>query len=244
MSEGPELNESEALAAEHALGVLSQAERAQAELRMASDPAFAADVDAWRARLAPLTLSIAPVPAPPGVWPRIERALPANDNADAAGGRGVRFWRGTAVSSLGLLAASLVAVVMLTLQPPTVVQAPGPVAGPLLNASLTTQDGAPVPLFVAAYDPARKALIITSLVKAGSDPGKVHELWVIPSDGKPRALGFVEPGKSKSIPMSRELADAMAEGSAIAVSIEPPGGSPNPNAPSGPITAVGKLAKI
>jgi anti-sigma-K factor RskA len=243
MSEGPELNDAEAFAAEHALGVLSAAERAEAERRMATDPAFAADVDAWRARLAPLTLALAPVPAPAGLWPRIERALPANDNADD-GAKGVRFWRGTAVSSLGLLAASLVAVVMLANQPPTIVQAPGPIAGPLLNASLTTQDGAPVPLFVAAYDPARKALIITSLVKAGSDPGHVHELWVIPSDGKPRALGFVEPGKSKSIPMSRELAESMAEGSAIAVSVEPPGGSPNPDGPSGPIAAVGKLAEI
>lgn len=243
MSEGPELNDAEALAAEHALGVLSQAERAQAELRMASDPAFAADVEAWRARLAPLTLSVAAVPAPPGVWPRIERALPANDNADGAA-KGLRFWRRATVGSLGLLAASLVVVVMLANQPPTIIQAPGAPPGPLLNASLTTQDGAPVPLFVAAYDPARKALIITSLVKAGADPGHVHELWVIPADGKPRALGFVEPGKSKSIPMSRELAESMAEGSAIAVSVEPPGGSPNPNAPSGPIAAVGKLARI
>lgn len=242
MSEGPELSEAEAVAAEHALGVLSPRESAEAELRMATDPAFAADVEAWRARLAPLTLAVPAVPAPTGVWPRIERALPANDNATGPA-PGLRFWRGTAVSSLGLLAASLVAVVMLANQPPTIVEAPAP-QGQLLNASLTTQDGAPVPLFVAAYDPNRKALIITSLVKAGSDPGKVHELWVIPSDGKPRALGFVEPGKSKSIPMSRELADAMAEGSAIAVSVEPPGGSPNPNAPSGPITAVGKLAKI
>jgi anti-sigma-K factor RskA len=244
MSEGPELSEAEAFAAEHALGVLSPRERAEAETRMAVDPAFAADVEAWRARLAPLTLAIEPVPAPPGLWPRIERALPANDNADAGAAKGLRFWRGATLGSLGLLAASLVAVVMLANQPPVFVQTPAPDAAPLLNASLTTQDDAPVPLIVAAYDPTRKALIITSLVKAGTHPGKVHELWVIPSDGKPRALGFVEPGRSKSIPMSRELAVNMAEGSAIAVSVEPPGGSPDPNAPSGPIAAVGKLAKI
>jgi anti-sigma-K factor RskA len=237
MSEGPELSEAEALAAELALGVLTPAERAAAETRMATDPAFAAEVDAWRARLAPLSLAVAPVSPPPGLWPRIERALPANDNAAA---RGLRFWRGAAVGSLGLLAASLVAVAMLATQPPVV----PPQAAPLLNASLTTQGAAPVPLFVAAYDPTRKALIVTSLVKPGADPVHVHELWVIPADGKPRALGFVEPGRSKSIPMSPELAQSMAEGSSIAVSVEPLGGSPNPNAPSGPIAAIGKLAKI
>jgi anti-sigma-K factor RskA len=151
-------------------------------------------------------------------------------------------WRRTALGALTLAAASLAAAVYLANQPPVLIQPPAP--EPLLNASLTTQGEAPTPLFVAAYDPARKALIVTSLVKPGADPAHVHELWVIPSDGKPRALGFAEPGKSKTIPMSPELAAAMAEGSAIAVSVEPPGGSANPNAPSGPIAAVGKLAKI
>jgi len=240
MSEAPELTDAQAFAAEHALGVLTAAERAEAEMRMARDAAFAAEVDAWRVRLAPLSEAAEPVTPPAGVWPRIERALPANDNTHAV--RGLRFWRGATMGSLTLAAASIAAAVFLANQPPVLIQPEAP--GQLLNASLTTQDSTPVPLFVAAYDPTRKALIITSLVKPGADPAHVHELWVIPADGKPRALGFVDPGKSKSIPMSKELAEAMAEGSAIAVSVEPPGGSPNPNAPSGPIAAVGKLAKI
>lgn len=243
MSEGPDLTEAEAFAAEHVLGVLSSADSALAERRMASDPAFAADVEAWRTRLAPLLLAIAPVTAPAGVWPRIERALAANDNT-ASEARSLKMWRRTAMGSLGLLAASVVAVVILANRPPIVVQPPPPAPGAMLNASLITQGAAPVPLFVAAYDPVRQALIVTSLVKPGADPAHVHELWVIPADGKPRALGFVEPGKSKSIPMSRELADTMAEGAAIAVSVEPPGGSPNRDAPSGPIAAMGKLGKI
>ena len=48
---GPELNEPEALAAENALGVLTAAERAAVERRMAADPAFAQQVDAWRRAL-------------------------------------------------------------------------------------------------------------------------------------------------------------------------------------------------
>ena len=68
MSEAPDLTEAEALAAEHALGVLDARERAEAETRMARDPAFAADVEAWRHRLAPMLDSVAAVPAPPGTW--------------------------------------------------------------------------------------------------------------------------------------------------------------------------------
>ena len=51
-------------AAEYALGVLDQLGRARAERRMAEDLHFAAEVQAWQARLAPLADEIAPVPAP------------------------------------------------------------------------------------------------------------------------------------------------------------------------------------
>ena len=43
---GPEMPEDDALAAEHALGVLNARERAAAELRMAREPDFAAKVEA------------------------------------------------------------------------------------------------------------------------------------------------------------------------------------------------------
>ena len=247
MSEAPELSEVEAFAAEHALGVLTSAERRQAEERMATDPAFAAEVEAWRARLSPMADGVSGISAPPALWLRIERSLGANDNLQAANAvRGLRFWRGATAGSLTLAAASFAAAVMLANTTTTVtkVSPNGPQQGQLLDASLVSQSGAPVPLFVAAYDPTRKALIVTSLVTPNNDPAHVHELWVIPADGKPRPLGILEPGKTKAIPMSEKLLPSLAAGSALAVSIEPPGGSPKVDVPTGPITAVGKLAKI
>lgn len=243
MSEQPELEGREALAAEHALGVLSAAERARAEIDMARDPAFAAQVQAWRARLAPLAEEVASVPAPDGLWARVLRALPANDNLAVV--RRLKFWRGATVGAMGLAAASLALTVMLASRPPEVIRVPAAAQAPgaMLNASLNTMDDQVQPLFVAAYDPMRKALIITSLVKPGTDPVHVHQLWLIPADGKPRSLGMVEPGKSKTMPMDA-MDPMVAEGVALAVSIEPPGGSKNPEGPSGPIAAMGKLAKI
>lgn len=240
MSEAPELSEAEAFAAEHALGVLSSAERRAAEQRMAAEPEFAALVEAWRERLAPMHEAIRPIAPPYSVWAAVLRALPANDNMAVR--RGLRFWRGATAASLTLAAASIAMAVFVGNRPPVLIQPPPP--GQLLDASLVSQSGAPVPLFVAAYDPVRKALIVTSLVTANNDPAHVHELWVIPSDGKPRPLGILEPGKTKAIPMPEKLLPSLAEGSALAVSVEPPGGSPKVDAPSGPITAVGKLAKI
>ncbi len=48
MSEGPDMADREGLAAEYVLGTLALPERLQAERLMASDPDFAALVQAWR----------------------------------------------------------------------------------------------------------------------------------------------------------------------------------------------------
>jgi anti-sigma-K factor RskA len=236
MSEGADLSETEALAAEHALGVLAGAERAAAEIRMARDPAFAALVEAWRERLTPLLDAVAAAQPAPHVWRAIERALPANDNA-----RSLRFWRGATIGALGLAAASLAVTVMLATRPPVGL---APAAMPaVLNASLTSESSGR-PMFVAAYDPARKMLMITSLVPPGGDPRHVHQLWLIPADGKPHSLGMIAPGTSKAMPMPDPMTPMLQPGAALAISVEPPGGSPLKTAPSGPIAAEGRLNRI
>ncbi|HEX2559557.1 anti-sigma factor, partial [Phenylobacterium sp.] len=215
---GPELIGDDALAAEHALGVLSAPERAAAEARMASDPAFAREVEAWRERLAPLIDEVPPAPPSAGLWASIERALPANDDvADLR--RSVSTWRRASFGAFGLMAASLAAVVVLASRPPEVIVQPAPAAGQLMSAQLSTEGGQQ--LFVAAYDPDRKALVITSLAPPEAHPGKVHELWLIPADGKPRSLGIVERGVSKAVPMTA-MAPMAREGAKLAISVEPP----------------------
>ena len=237
MSEDRELSDIEALAAEHALGVLSAPDRATAELRLAREPAFSALVEEWRARLAPMLGSVAEISPPDALWQRIERGLPANDNA----GKGVQFWRRATIGSLGLAAASLAAVAMLAVQRPTIIVSPERAPTSILNARLDTEKGQH--LFVAAYDPDRRAVMISSLLPAGTDPGHVHELWLIPADGKPRALGFVPVGASVAIPVSEPMADMADEKAALAISVEAPGGSQK-DGPTGPVVAVGKLLKI
>jgi anti-sigma-K factor RskA len=244
MSEGPELTGDEALAAEHALGILTREERAEVEARAAAEPGFAALVDDWRRRLVPLLAALPSVPAPEGVWPRIERRLPANQNRrsdDRAVRSALNFWRVATIGGLMATAASLALTVSIANRPPVVVVQGQPAPSPLMSASLATPAGGA--LFVAAYDPDRKALLVTSLVPPGTDPNHVHQLWVIPADGKPRPLGFIAPGASATVPMAEAMAPMMQAGSAIAVSVEPMGGS-KLEGPSGPIAAVGKLARV
>ena len=225
-------HEPDLLAAEHALGVLNAADRAAAEQRMARDPMFLAEVTDWQARLAPMAQTLAPVEPPAGLWPRIARGLPANDNM----GRGGRTWRVAALASMALAAASLAVTFRIANQPPTVI-AP---TGQVLNARLDTAAGQH--LFVAAYDPDRKALIISSLVPPGTDPGHVHQLWLIPADGRPRALGLVPAGGTLKLPMEAGLAQMTGASATLAISVEAPGGSPKPG-PTGPVVAKGQLEK-
>ena len=245
MSEAPDLSEGEALAAEHALGVLNATERAAAETRMATDPAFAADVEAWRERLAPMFASVTAIPPSPELWRRIERLLPANDNGAIL--NRLKFWRNAAMGGFALAAASLAAVVVQVSQPPITIEKQVPVSpqGQLLSASVVSQEGSRVqPLFVAAYDPDRKSLIVTSLLPEGSERDKVHELWLIAGQDKPKSLGLVESGKAKIIALPADVLGKMAEGSALAISEEAPGGSKNPDGPTGPVISVGKLSKL
>jgi anti-sigma-K factor RskA len=244
MSEAPDLPEAEALAAEHALGVLDAQERAAAEVRMARDPQFAADVEAWRRRLAPMLDSVAAVPAPQGTWSRIERLLPANDNG-AIMSR-VRFWRNSALGGFGVAAAGIAAALVVIAQPPQVVTKVQTIQpqGQLLSASMVATSGKTVPLFVAAYDPDRKAVIVTSLLPEGTNPQKVQELWLIAGKEHPKPIGFLEPGKSKVIPMPTNLQGQVATGATLAVSIENPGGSTDPNGPQGPVVGAGALSKL
>jgi len=244
MSEAPDLSEAEAFAAEHALGVLTARERGEAEARMAREPAFAAQVEAWRERLAPMAGAIAAVPVPHDLWRRIERSLPANDNGQVQGR--VRFWRNSAMGGYGLAAASVAALLVLVAQPPREVTRTVtlPPQGQLISASLTSTSGKAVPLFVAAYDPDRKAIIVTSLLPADAHPGKVQELWLIAGKDHPKPVGFLEPGKSKVIPVKVDLAGKMLPDQTLAVSIEAPGGSTDPNGPQGPVVGAGQLSPV
>ena len=73
---------------------------------------------------------------------------------------------------------------------------------------------------------------------------RVPELWLIGRRQGPRALGLMRSATSRwriAIP-ARLMAEATSE-AALAVSLEPPGGSPT-GQPTGPVIGAGKLTKL
>lgn len=225
---------SDTVAAEYVLGVLDAAERRAVEQRLARDPALTAEVAFWERRLSGLADAVAPVAPPPGAWSRIETAIAAETPSRPAPApslwRSLAFWRGLTAASTALAAASIAALVVLVPPP----RAP-------LTATLGGTAGQPN--FVAAVTATGNSLMIVPAALLTNDP-VAYELWLIPSGEKtPRSLGLVEPGRPVRLDLPAGLAGRITPDATLAVSREPPGGSPT-GQPTGPIVAAGKLTNL
>jgi anti-sigma-K factor RskA len=212
MSEaGEHMPEREALAAEYVLGTLPLAERLAVEAMIDSDASFAALVEDWRNRLAPLNDDYAEATPPPDLLDRIESRLFPH----AKPPRRPRWLWGALA---GLAAAAVAAVVFIVVvQPP----APAPI-----TATLT---GEAQPLIVAAaYDPAARELTVHRTAGPDAGPGKDYELWIIPAGQPPLSVGLIR-GAQLTVPLP-----SLPEGTTLAITLETEGGSPT-GAPQGPL---------
>ncbi len=237
---GPAGPETDVTAAELALGLLEGAERAAALRRMLADPAFAHDVEQWRAHFGVL-FDAAPQVAPPANGlARLEAAIasPAND----AGTIRVRRWQGIAAITM-LVAASLLLVI--ALRPGSVAPGAAPKVvdrarpAPVLVAQIIpVAKGAVIP---AVYDPATGSLRIAPARFA--DAAHSAELWVIPGDGVARSLGVLNPSGSTDVGVKTPNRAHFAPGTTLAITVEQRGGSPDGKA-RGAVVASGALILI
>lgn len=226
------------LAADYALGVLSPRDRRRADRLMREDTGFAREVEDWLRRLGPLFDTVEPVAAPTRVWSAIEAELPrpravrASPLADARR-RVSGFWRSLAIGSMGLAGASLATLVVVSLPA-------GP--APTLATSIASSSGAP--LLTAVID-SRSGEVVLVPAAMTMPQGRVPELWLVPEGGTPISLGVVDPGAPRRIDLSGLGIgrDRMTHAAALAISIEPPGGSPT-GQPTGPVVGQGVLQSI
>ena len=213
-------------AAEYALGVLAGTERTAAAQRVARDRAFAALVAAWEERLAPWAAELPELAPPPQVWERIAAALPSEPQQRAGFWQSLVFWRSFGMVS-ALAAACLAVLLYLS-------------AGS--QQFVASLDGEGQHIFVAAVD-VRRATVMVMPVAYRPDPVRVPELWLIPSGGKPLPLGVLTADRATQIAIPPAFADQARRDAVLAVSLEPPGGSPT-GQPTGPIIGSGKLTNL
>lgn len=235
----PEL--ADRLAAEYAAGLLRGPARRRFEALMPAHPALRGAVQAWHDRLMPLTGAIAPQTPSPAVWTKIETrihgaAAPAANPTAAAAEPGwwrqLAFWRGiSAFAGVAALTLGLMVANPGPSQPPVIVvleaaaPAPGAPGGAVVPAS-----------FVASISGDGRAVVTRPLTNVALQPDRALELWAAAGTGAPRSLGLIS-ASGATVVRKAVLPPGTDH---LAVSLEPPGGSPT-GAPTGPVLFVGRL---
>ena len=222
-------NLAHALAAEYVLGTLRGRARRRFEAIAAADLAVGRILARWEAELTPLAERLAPVAPPARVWKAIEARIDAAAARPAAPPAGLGFWRALGMVSAGL--AAVLAVAFLGF-------APRPEAEPLFVAVLTAPDSSPH-MVVSMHEP--DLLRVRTVKPWTGTEGKSLELWVLPKSGAPRSLGLVSNAPGDTLIRITAADPRVRDANALAVSLEPPGGSPT-RSPTGPVLGSGVIA--
>ena len=218
----------DALAAEYVAGTMRAGARRRFEALLPSHPALQRAVRGWQDRLIPLSVALPPQAPPARVWRAIEQRLwPAP--AVLPWWRRLGLWR--ALSGFATVAAVGFAVLLAS---PPPVQAPVVVV--LQGTGTDTAGG-----FVASVSGDGQALVTRPLMRVNLQADRVLELWSVPPQGSPRSLGLIA-ADGLTVLDRRRLPQTLLKGgtAALAVSVEPPGGSPT-GTPTGPVVFAGKL---
>jgi len=229
-------------AAERALRLNAGEADAALARRAEADPAFAAEVEAWDARLAPLYDEIDPVEAPAGVWPRVAAAIgpeAANDN------RAARFWRGWAMASTGLLAASVAGLAFLIANPRVeerlIVSTPD--FQPVSVSTLMSEADPDMPVATLTYDPQTGSLYIAPTMQMATPENRAMTLWVTMTDGSVHRIGSIDPSHAQTHSVSEDMRPMAAEAPIVTVSLEPMD-QPDSPVPMGPVVATGQVRRL
>jgi anti-sigma-K factor RskA len=224
-------------AAEYALGTLDASERETLAARRLREPELDEAILAWEARLSPLAEAAPEIAPPRDLLPAIEARI-RGASLDAPGSaavveleRSIRRWRAMAI------VASLFAGVL----------AIGFVARETSRRSASheyvaiLQKDAASPAFAVTVNLDKQELTVRP-VAARAPPGKSYELWIIDAKlGAPRSLGVI--GDAPRGASLSAYDPAVVAGAIYAVTVEPPGGSPD-GKPSGAPVFVGKLIPV
>ena len=191
------------------------------------------------ARLAPLAEAAGPIEPPRDLLPAIEARIgtrPADAPATAAVAalrRSVTHWRAAAIAAsiiAGVLAVGFIA------------REATREAIPHEYVAILQKDAASPAFAITVNLDAREFTVRP--VAASAPPGKAYELWIIdPKIGAPKSLGVIAADSATRRANLAEYDRAVVADATYAVTVEPPGGSPD-GKPSGPPVFVGKLIPV
>jgi anti-sigma-K factor RskA len=230
----PQLREK--LAAEYVLGTLRGQARARFESLMHYDPALRSLVTDWEDKLTPLARAGTDIAPPAHVWNALSQRI-AGEARPPRWWQSLALWRGLAASGA---AFALVLAIVIGVAP----EAQPPMS---MVAVMSDTQGQPAmtvswPSMQAVRDPYIRIKVTQKHPTMA--PGTAWELWMLPpGEGKPVSLGLITTDADQVMKLAPERAARIESAWAIAMSIEPKGGSPS-GTPTGPVVMKGLCVKI
>jgi anti-sigma-K factor RskA len=230
------------LAAEFVLGTLRGGARRRFNTWLQTDPHLQQIVREWQAHLMPMMEFSTPKVPQAQVWHNIEKRLKLGaERGQRAFFRflhELQFWRG-----LSLVASA--ALILMTV----FVFKPQESSLPSEMYVATLSDDKAQPIAVISSDSKRRQVLLRFVNRPQVANNQSLELWSISKEGKIRSLGLVDQVTNAADTTGAVLRINLPEGvtnatpQLLAISLEPKGGSGNPEKPSGPILFKGNWLK-
>lgn len=228
--------------AEYVLGLLDADTRAEVAREMASSDEAATAVALWQRRLMPLADSLDEVAPAPYVWARIRDALQLDEPAraplrDARVRQGL--WNNLPLWHwLGLGASALAVALLVVVSLPRSVPTSTSTHAEYMAATIQQDNGSTG--WTATLDLQNARMIVVPATPIAFEAGHEPELWLIPSGGKPISVGMIARDKPTLLPLAPALLAQLSGTAALAVSVEPTGGSPT-GQPTGAVIGTGSI---
>lgn len=223
-------------AGEYVLGTLTPQQRHHVEQRLPREPALQDAVDAWEARLLPLTALVAPVQPSPAVWQRIAASITPARKAHPVRQpwwqwHSLAMWR--SLAGAGFTAAAVLSALLF-------VRDAAPPATPRYFVVLAAPQNQVPGWLVQAKDAGQLRLLPLSAEAVPTE--KSLQFWTKADDwSAPVSLGLVQPGEAMEVPVDR--LPPLQANQLFELTLEPAGGSPS-GRPTGPIQFIGRAVQI
>jgi anti-sigma-K factor RskA len=227
--------------AEYVLGVLDADAHAAVAREIQSSDEAAAAVAGWQRRLLPLTEEIVGAAPAPHVWARIRDTLQLDVPARVPARKGLwnnlPLWHWIGIGA-SVAAVAAVMVMVIQLRP-----APAPVAASAGYMVSSIQQDNGVTGWTATMDLEHARMVVVPANPTAFAQGRAPELWLIPAGQKPISVGMITADGPTTLTLAPALLARLGPTAALAVSVEPIGGS-STGQPTGPVIAKGAISGV
>jgi len=219
--------EREVLAGEYVLGVLDPDQAREIETALATNEALRDAIAFWERKLHPLSSLAEPAKPPAEIWNAVEARIARPPKPSRNVWSASAPWRW----STGAFAAAAAALLLYVAVVPRTPVAPSTPLVAVLQSSQAHKAG-----WLAVLGP--NGLSLTALTTEKPPAAHAWELWgIAPHATRPVPLGVIPATGEMRL---AALPKGLSVGATLAISIEPPGGSPT-GLPTGPVVYIGVL---